>query len=129
VIVSAKLVLHHWGGAGTNSAEESLIHVMTVDRGWDESTLTWNNAPLALENYDAKWVNPLLNDPGPIGIPYEWSVTPAVASAYRAGQPLRLALYSTDEAYDSGKYFWASNRPDGEESRPTLVVVYGDPPN
>ncbi len=129
VIVSAKLVLHHWGGAATTSGTESFIHVMSVADDWNESTLTWNNAPLPIENFDYQKVQPLPNDPGPIGIAYTWSVTPALVSAYQSGQPLRLVLYSTDEAMDSGKYFWASNRPDGEESRPTLLVTYGDPAN
>jgi hypothetical protein len=38
---------------------------------------------------------------------------------------LRLALYSADEDYHSGKYFYSSDA--GIEARPTLKVIFGNP--
>ncbi|MEJ5313033.1 MULTISPECIES: DNRLRE domain-containing protein [Anaerolinea] len=128
VIVSAKLILHHFGNSGApGEAEDSLIHVMLAEKEWDERTLTWNNAPLALENYAAVYVPPLLSYPGDMGVRREWVITPALLRSYQKGEPLRLVLYSSDSARHSGKYFWASNRPDLEASRPTLEIIYGDP--
>ena len=91
--------------------------------GWEESSITWNNAPLAVENMAATWVYPVdFFDPG---VPYRWDVSRAVAQAYAGGEPLRLALYSADGEYHSGKYFWSSDA--GESVRPTLQVLLGDP--
>ncbi len=39
----------------------------------------------------------------------------AAAEAYVAGQPLRLALYSPDSAFHSGKYFFSSDIGGGGE--------------
>ena len=48
--------------------------------------------------------------------------------AYSAGTPLRLALYSADYDYNTGRYFAASETGDAiQEFRPTLDVIWGDP--
>ncbi|MCX8063534.1 MAG: hypothetical protein N3D16_13215, partial [Anaerolineales bacterium] len=58
----------------------------------------------------------------------EIDVTRGVAHAYANGQPLRLALYSADGAYHSGKYFVTSRTGDwNAQNRPTLVVVLSRP--
>jgi len=57
-------------------------------------------------------------------VPYTWDVSRAVAEAYAEGDPLRLALYSADGEYHSGKYFWSSDA--GELARPALQVLWGD---
>ena len=47
VVISATLTLYQFGNAGQGrdpGPQPSLIQVLTVDRDWDESTLTWNNA-------------------------------------------------------------------------------------
>jgi hypothetical protein len=88
--------------------------------------LTWNNAPLALENVSAAWVDPLDSFPGWPGVPREWDVSRAVGEAYAAGTSLRLALYEDDWAYHSGKYFVSSDAGDWNEvGRPTLTVTWG----
>jgi hypothetical protein len=92
-----------------------------------ESTLTWNNAPLAGDNIAATWVDPLDALPPWLGIPRHWDVSGAVAEAYTVGGPLRLALYSPDWAFHSGKYFYSSDVADGGEGRPTLTVTWGQP--
>lgn len=130
-IVSATLTLHQFGNSGGGSwgdAEPSLIQVLTVLDDWEETALTWNNAPLAAENVSAAWVDPISSFPGWPGVAREWEITQATTEAYAAGEPLRLALYGADSAYHSGKYFVSSDTGDwNEEGRPTLTVVYGDP--
>jgi uncharacterized repeat protein (TIGR01451 family) len=126
VVISATLTLHQSGGSDPGQAEPSLIQVLTVDEAWDEGTITWNNAPMALENVSSTWVDPT-GFPGWPGIPHTWDVSRAVAEAYGMGTPLRLVLYEADEAYHSGKHFVASETGDwNEEARPTLRVLWGD---
>jgi hypothetical protein len=128
-IISATLVLHQFGNAGQGwipGPQPSLIQVLTVGEDWDERTLTWNNAPLALENVAAAWVDPLADPPPPAGARRQWDVSRAVAEAYAAGRPLRLALYESDSALQSGKYFRTSDIDNyGQEERPTLIVAWG----
>jgi hypothetical protein len=129
VIVSAKLILHQFGNAGApGQALPSFIQVMRVNQDWNVSTLTWNNAPLASENYGGTWVYPMA---GPIvwpGVPYEWEITRAVVDAYREGKPLRLALYESDWDLHSGKYFVSSNGEEwNAEGRPTIQITWGNP--
>ena len=128
-IISATLTLFLWGGAGEGWEPEpqpSLIQALSVDADWDESTITWNNAPLALQNIAATWVEPVDAFPGRPGIPYHWNVSRAVAEAYASGNPLRLAMYESDLAYHSGKYFDTCDTDDwGAEGRPTLKVTWG----
>ena len=48
--------------------------------------------------------------------------------SYAADEPLRLALYSADWAYQSGRYFWSSDHDDYHpEARPTVTLVWGEP--
>jgi hypothetical protein len=123
LVLSATLTMHQFGSAYGEGVEPSYIQVLTVGEDWDESTLTWNNAPLAVENLIGTWVDPQF-DIWP-GTPRQWDVSRAAAQAYAANQPLRLALYSADGAYHSGRYFWSSDA--GEEGRPTLRVILGVP--
>jgi hypothetical protein len=129
VIISATLTLFLTGSAGQGldpGPKPSLIQVLTVDSDWTESSVTWNNAPLAKENISATWVYPVASSPPAPGIPYHWDVSRAVAEAYAAGTPLRLALYEADWAFHSGKYFHSSDvGPWNEEGRPTLTVAWG----
>jgi hypothetical protein len=99
--------------------------VHTVAENWNEATMTWNNAPLAAENVAAAWVGVFPELPGE---PREWDVSGAVADAYASGGPLRLALYESDEAYHSGKYFRSSDIDEwSAELRPTLTITWGRP--
>jgi len=132
-ILSAKLTLHQWGNSGPlDLAQPSLIQVMSVYDDWNETTLTWNNAPLAWENISQAWVTPINCDNG-TGYawpctPRTWDVSRAAAEAYALGKPLRLALYSSDSDYHSGKLFTSSETGDwNAEGRPTLTVVWGNP--
>lgn len=121
-ILSADLTMYHFGNSLPSEAQPSLIQVFTVDEDWDENTLVWNNAPLAVENVARTWVNPL--PLGGAGQFISWDLSGAVAEAYANGQPLRLALYSADSARHSGKYF-GSSESGVAVRRPTLEITYG----
>lgn len=127
-IVSATLALYQIGNSNPSLATPSLIQVLIVDRGWTDTTITWNNAPLATENVGRAWVAALPGHPGFPGVRREWDVSGAVAEAYAAGRPLRLVLYSADSDYHSGKYFVSSDTGDWNAAgRPALTVMYGNP--
>lgn len=127
-ILSATLTLHHWGGSDPNQAYRSLVQVFTVAEDWQEATITWNNAPLAVENVSRSWVDVVATCNWPC-IPRSWDVSLAVAQAYAAGMPLRLALYEADEAYHSGKYFTTSDVGEWNAiGRPTLTIIWGEAP-
>lgn len=132
VIISAKLVLHEWGGSDWQQALPSLIQVFTLKNNWSEGTINWNNAPVAQENVAQTWVDPVphaIESSEWPGWRYEWDVSRAVADAYKAGVPLRLALYEADDAYHSGKYFSTSQADDwNAEARPTLIIEWGNQP-
>ncbi|MEJ2746773.1 MAG: DNRLRE domain-containing protein, partial [Anaerolineae bacterium] len=130
-ILSATLTLYQFGNSNqgglfdpSRPPQPSLIQVLTIVDDWQESTLTWNNAPLPVENVGRSWVDPLPAGPPWPNVPRQWDVSRAVAEAYAAGQPLRLALYSADNAMHSGKYFRSSDA--DAEARPTLEVLWGD---
>jgi hypothetical protein len=128
-IVSASLQMTLFGNAGGGvwgEAPDSYIEVFSIGEDWVEATLTWNSAPLALENLGGTLVHPRDYD-----LPdqaYYWDISRAVAEAYAAGEPLRLALYSADGERHTGKYFWSSDVGDwNAEERPTLRVRLGIP--
>lgn len=123
-IISATVTLRQFGNAGGGAAVPSYIQVLSIDQDWSENTITWNNAPLAAENLGGQWVNPMAN-PGYPGIPISWDVSRAAAEAYANGQPLRLAFYSADSDYHSGRYFYTSDNVDAPV-RPILTVTWGD---
>ncbi len=131
VIISATLTVYQFGNSNQGGSydpgrlpEPSLIQVMTVDDAWDEAALTWNTAPLAVENVGRAWVDPLPAGPPWPNVPRELDVSRAAAEAYEAGEPLRLALYSADNALHSGKYFRSSDA-SVAEARPTLELFWG----
>ena len=127
-IISATLTLHEWGGSDPSQAQPSLIQVFTVADDWEETTINWNNAPMAVENVSMAWVEPLASFPGWPGVPWTWDVSGEVAEAYASRESLRLSYYEADAAYHSGKYFVSSDTGDwNAEGRPTLRVRWGDP--
>jgi hypothetical protein len=128
VILSARLTMYLRGGSDPSEAKPSLIQVLSLSDDWNEGTLTWNNAPLAMENVSRVWVDPA---PNPFVWPppsYTWDVTYALAKAYNSGQPLRLAMYSADWDMHSGKYFYSSEQSDIDAFlRPTVEVTWAEP--
>ena len=137
VILNATLTLYQWGNSGalsgSNQAQPSYIQVSTVQDSWSASTLTWNNAPLAFENVAQAWVDPTPNcgNGGSLNWPCTpriWDVTGAVTEAYQSGKPLSMVLYSSDEAYHSGKFFTTSDVADWDATgRPTLTIQWRNP--
>jgi len=129
IIRSAALKIFQFGNAGDypgGAPQPSFIQVLRVDNGWNENTITWNNAPYALENYGGSWVGTLNGYPGVDGVARTWDVSRLVAEMYAMGRPVSMALYSSDWDMDSGKYFYSSDYWN-HESRPTLEVIWGDP--
>lgn len=129
-IDSATLTMHHWGGSDLNAAQPSLIQVMTVAEDWDEAGITWNNAPLAYENIARAWegVYTVVTGADWPGQAVNWDVTIGAQRAAERGLPLRLALYSADAAYHSGKYFTTSETGEWNlEGRPTLTIQWSNP--
>jgi hypothetical protein len=101
--------------------------VLRVPAAWAETTLTWNNAPLPLENIAGIWVPVNTGCLSPC-IPRNWDVSAAVATAHAANGPISFAVYSADAAYHSGKFFSASEvEPLSAIEHPTLTVVWGEP--
>lgn len=130
MVISARLTMHLFGNAGGGDwgdAPDSYIEVLTVGEAWDEATLSWNNAPLAMENITGTWVYPVLPGDEEQPHPYQWDVSRAVAETIARGEPLRLALYSPDGPRHTGKYFWSSDVGDWNAAgRPTLTVLWGE---
>ncbi len=88
-IISATMTLYLWGNAGytPSDPQPSWVHLFSIKDPWVETTITWNNAPLAYENVNAIRMNPY-SQPGNIQWPgdaYTWDATQAVAEAYAAG--------------------------------------------
>lgn len=126
-ILSATLTLHQFGNSGGSPTPASWIQTVLVNGDWQESAITWNNAPPFGENAGGAWVQPLTSFPGWPGVPRAWNVSYAVAMAYARGEPLRLALYSADSDYHTGKYFVSSDTGDWNTAgRPRLEVWWRD---
>ncbi len=132
-ITSATLILHQFGGSGTDPGcpslpNRSLIQVFTIAADWDPETLSWNNAPLPTENVSQAWADPHPSFTGWPGVEVRFDLTRAVAQAFETGGPLRLALYSADSGCHSGKYFSASEAGDWNvAARPGLAVEWAAP--
>lgn len=131
-IQSATLTLHQWGGSDPSAARPSLLQALTVSGGWVENTLTWNNAPMALENVAQTWAD-VVDDCGVPGgtswpcVARQFDVSRAVAQAYADGTPLHLAIYEADLALHSGKFFTTSDEADWNAAgRPALTVVWSE---
>lgn len=135
VIRSATLTLYQMGNSGAGSNGQgpfpSQIQVLTVGTDWDPTTITWNNAPLALQNFGASQVDPIAGCGSTIAwpcVPRTWNVSLPVVLAYGTNKPLYLVLYSADDQISSGKYFTSSDTGDWNYlGRPTLTVEWGNP--
>jgi hypothetical protein len=128
-INSASLIMYLNGNAGGGQWEEppdSYIQAFTVGEDWNETTINWNNAPLAIENLSGTWVYPKTTTEW---IAYSWDVSHAVEESYASGAPLRLALYSADGERHSGKYFLSSDWQPDIWPRPSLRISLGIPCN
>ncbi|MCC6752181.1 MAG: DNRLRE domain-containing protein [Deltaproteobacteria bacterium] len=126
-VASAKLTLYQMGNAQPADAKPSWIQVLVSSADFIEGSVSWNNAPLALTNTGGATVGVLAAFPGWPGVARDLDVSWAAARAYERGEPLRLVLYSADDAYHSGKYFVSSDTGDwNAQGRPTLTVQMGN---
>ena len=124
-IVSANFTMYltgNAGGGGYGDPPNSYILALTVGEDWDENTINWNNAPLAIENISGTWVYPKTTAEWPA---YTWNINKALAEAYQSGSPLRLVFYSIDGEMHSGKYFSSSDWSE-VQGRPFIKVTAGD---
>lgn len=139
VVVFARLVLHHkQPTSGGDEGERSLIHAFWTSSAlrnsnlpWTTENLTWNNAPLPLENLAGAWGDRTgVMETGWDDLPeWSWDVTRAVALS-RSESSISFALFSSDDEYHTGKEFVRSEDfPDwGDPTfRPTLEIVLADP--
>jgi hypothetical protein len=129
-VAKATVTLYEYGNAGAQGQPNpSYIQAATVGTDWNPATLSWNSSLGVQENITSIRVNtksqPVIAWPG---MAVTWDVSSAAAQAYAAGQPLRLVFYSTDNQYNTGKYFTSSFIGDWDANgRPTLQVVLGTP--
>lgn len=131
-VLDATLTLMQWGGAGSvpevpTQPKPSYIQIFSLSEDWSESSVTWNNGPMALENITGSWMAPRAPGADPVtGDPTNWDVTTLVRDALRSGRPLSLAVYSADSGFHSSKYLVSSEALDQYSNlRPTLTVVWG----
>lgn len=141
VVVSAALRMHHaMPTSGGDEGEWSLIQAFEVPAvlrdgvtPWDATNLTWNDAPLPVENCAGFWGDRTgMTETGWDDLPeWRWDVGRAVGRAVEAGaEHVAFALYSADSEYHTGKQFVrSSDFPDWGDptQRPTLEVVVADP--
>lgn len=123
-IISATLTMYHYGNSDPSNAKPSNIHLFYFDESWNDTTITWNNAPLAATNISRLRVSPLPSYPGWPGIPLTWDVSLALLEAIKNDKQLHLALYSSDYERHSGKYFFSSDSGDSEDSARPILTVY-----
>ena len=125
-VVNAKVTLYEYGNSGVQGQPNpSYIQVARVNGDWNPAALSWNTAPLVEENVNSILVQtksqPVIPWPG---LAVTWDVSRVAAEAYASGQPLRLVFYSTDNQYNTGKYFTSSYVADWDANgRPTLRVT------
>lgn len=132
-VISAVLTLMQWGGAGSvpevpTDPQSSYVQVFSLGEDWSETTVTWNNSPMGLENITGSWMAPRAPGADPVtGDPTNWDVTVLVRDALQAGKPLNLAVYSADTGFHSSKYLVSSQALDYyKHLRPALTVVWGN---
>jgi len=144
VIVSAKLVLTHKQPTGRDAnnpdlGERSLIQVFSTGTRladgteWTIQNLSWNGAPLPLENGGGVWGDRSGLELGWDKLPkWTWDVSRFVARAFAAGDTaVSFALYSADTTMHTGKEFTNSaDFPDWGDAnqRPRLEIVCADAP-
>jgi len=124
-IISATLTMYHFGNSYPPLAIASSIHVFTIRESWEDTTITWNNAPLAWTNISRTRVEPIKTPQDWPGISYAWDVSGAVHEALILNESLNLALYSSDSNWHSGKYFYSFGS--GWPARPFLTVWWKNP--
>jgi hypothetical protein len=102
-------------GYAEDGTKDTVMQVFAVDKPWQETGITWNNAPVPQENTGRTLVRPLPGDCKPTpywycspGIAYTFDVTEIVRRAQAEGRSwASLALYTAAGQYHSGKFFYS----------------------
>jgi hypothetical protein len=139
VVVSATLRMHHsMPTSGGDQGYRSLVQAFHVGNflrdgvtPWTAANITWNEAPLAVENLSGFWGDRTgMSETGWDNLPeWTWDVSRAVARA-AGDDAVSFALYSADSEYHTGKMFvQSSDFPDWGDpgQRPTLEITFADP--
>lgn len=130
-IVSATLEMRHFGNPGYQIGDtgDTLMQLSEVTNSWGEQSITWDTAPVPVENIARTMVHPLPTTcvtPGfycSPGILYSWDVTQIVRRAQASGRTwASIVMYTGAGQYHSGKYF--SSR---EGAEPPKVRVFYKP--
>jgi hypothetical protein len=135
-VISATIEMRQFGNAGYESGyddkatKDTVMQVYDVNTPWAEDTITWDSAPVPLENTNRTLVKPLPIDCQPTpgwycspGIAYQFDVTEIVRRAQLSGRDwASMAVYTAAGQYHSGKYFYSR-----EGSEPPIVrIAYVD---
>ena len=125
-VVSATVSMSHFGNPGygdgyaADGTGDTVCQVWEVVQPWNESAITWDNAPAPTENtartvvkpIDVTCPEPLVNAMCVPGVPYAFDVTEIVRRAYAGGRgAASMLLYTAAGQYHSGKYFWGNDAP------------------
>jgi hypothetical protein len=131
-VISATVEMRQFGNPGYGSGyaedgtKDTVIQVFDVDKPWEEMGISWDNAPVPMENTARTLVKPIDVTCGgksycSPGIPYTFDVTEIVKRAQADGRNwASLALYTAAGQYHSGKFFWSR---EGQEP-PVVSMAY-----
>jgi len=115
-ITQATLILKHAQSSGTDPGDYT-IKISNLSQDWQESTVTWNNAP----NIGTEIASSTDGYPGNLEI----DLTAAVKNWY-ADSSINKGIHLVRNIPDTGAYvaFWSREK---SGSEPTLIVTYGEP--
>jgi hypothetical protein len=131
-VISATVEMRQFGnpgygsGYGEDATKDTVMQVYDVNTAWAENGISWDNAPVPLENTNRTLVKPLPMDCQPTpgwycspGIPYQFDVTEIVRRAQLSGRDwASMAIYTAAGQYHSGKYFYSR-----EGTEPPVVRI------
>ena len=120
-VISATVEMRQFGNPGfgpgyaEDGTKDTVMQVFAVDKPWQETGITWDNAPVPQENTGRTLVRPLPGDCKPTpywycspGVAYTFDVTEIVRRAQAEGRSwASLALYTAAGQYHSGKFFYS----------------------
>jgi hypothetical protein len=129
-VVSATVEMRQFGNPGYDVGDtgDTVIQVYEIVQPWQETAITWDNAPPPAENTSRTLVKPLPGACSPTphwycrpGIAYFFDITEIAKRAQANGRTwASMALYTAAGQYHSGKYF--SSREGGEP--PIVRIAY-----
>lgn len=95
---------------------------------WDETTLTWNNAPsMGATVLDSQTIDKALGDPSDVPAEWEWwswDVTSYVQNEFAGDNTVSIGLMSRNENTDDAVVWFYAKDADEGQPRPHLLVTY-----